>query len=318
MNIKSANLFLLTAGIVIVVIIATLFRVSPEIVNAQSSHSTSAQNYRIISFELPQSYKFAGESVPMELFYVRENLERELLVNTYWHSSTLLLLKRANRWFPVIEPILKKNNIPDDFKYLSMIESNLTNARSPAGAVGFWQFLEATGKEYGLEINKDVDERYHLEKATSAACRYLQKAYSKYGNWSLVAAAYNAGNRRIDNFLAEQQVESYHDLLMAEETERYLFRMIAVKMITENPVNFGFYPEIEKLYTPYQWKEVDVNSTITNLAEFAASHGITYKLLKIFNPWLRSNQLPVAAGKSYTIKIPTGHFAKTHRQLTRN
>jgi len=318
MSIKKISLWLLAAAFVVGFLLLLIFRNAPEALIAQSSHSTSAQNYRIISFDLPQSLKFAGETIPMELFYVRESLERELIVNTYWHSSTLLLLKRANRWFPVIEPILKRHNIPDDFKYLSMIESNLTNARSPAGAVGFWQFLEATGKEYGLEINKDIDERYHLEKATAAACRYLQKAYNKYGSWSLVAASFNAGNRRIDGFLAEQQADSYHDLLMAEETERYLFRMIAVKMITENPVNYGFYPEIEKLYTPLQWKEIEVSATINNLAEFAASHGITYKLLKIFNPWLRTNQLPVTAGKSYTLKIPTGHFAKTHRQVRQN
>ncbi len=174
-------------------------------------------------FDLPDELYFADLRIPIELFYTSESLERELIVNTYWHSSTLLLLKRANRWFPVIEPILAAHQIPDDFKYLAMIESSLTNARSPAGAVGFWQFLEGTAKDYGLEINKDVDERYHLEIATAAACRYLLKSYERYNDWALVAAAYNAGNRRINSFMEDQMADSYFDLLMAEETERYLF-----------------------------------------------------------------------------------------------
>jgi membrane-bound lytic murein transglycosylase D len=289
------------------------------LLNAQSSEkqivSSASQNYRIISFDLPNELYFAGERVPMELFYVRESLERELVVNTYWHSSTLLLLKRANRWFPVIEPILAKNGVPNDFKYLSMIESNLTNARSPAGAVGFWQFLETTAKEYGMEVTKDVDDRYHVEKSTEAACRFLLKAYNKYGSWSLVAAAFNAGNRRIDGFLQEQQADSYFDLLMAEETERYLFRMIAMKMIVENPTFYGFYPEIEKLYQPLTYDIVKVNSSILNLADFSKEKGISYKLLKYFNPWMRSNQLPVNPGKSYAVKIPLEPFNLTHYQI---
>lgn len=287
--------------------------------NAQSSEkqmpNASAQNYKIISFDLPNELYFAGEKVPMELFYVRESLERELVVNTYWHSSTLLLLKRANRWFPVIEPILAKNGVPNDFKYLSMIESNLTNARSPAGAVGFWQFLEATAKEYGMEVTPDVDDRYNVEKSTEAACRFLLKAYNKYGSWSLVAASFNAGNRRIDGFLKEQQADSYFDLLMAEETERYLFRMIAMKMIVENPTFYGFYPEIEKLYQPLAFEIVNVNASILNLADFSKEKGISYKLLKYFNPWMRSNQLPVGPGKSYAVKIPTEPFDLTHYKI---
>ena len=310
---------LLTLGIVIASVTAGLFWFQfsqPTFLNAQSSPfgdtQNGMQNYRIISFDLPDDLWFAGEKVPLDMFYVRESLERELIVNTYWHSSTLLLLKRANRWFPVIEPILKEQGIPEDFKYLSMIESNLTNARSPAGAAGFWQFLEATGKEYGLEVNKDVDERYHLEKATVAASRYFKKAFNRYGSWALVAAAYNAGTRRIDGFLAEQQASSYFDLLMAEETERYLFRMIAVKMIVNNPNLYGFYPEVEKLYQPLSHKTIQVNATIPNLAEFARTYGISYKLLKYFNPWLRSNQLPVVAGKTYEVKIPLEPFNKVH------
>ncbi|PKP53031.1 MAG: murein transglycosylase [Bacteroidetes bacterium HGW-Bacteroidetes-1] len=281
---------------------------------AQSDENiiVGSQNYRIVSFNIPDELVFAGEKVPVELFYVTENLERELIVNTYWHSSTLLLLKRASRWFPVIEPILKANGIPEDFKYLSMIESNLTNSKSSAGAVGFWQFLETTGKEFGLEINTDVDERYHVEKSTEAACRYFLKAFDKYKNWALVAAAYNAGSRRIDGFMNDQMADSYFDMLMAEETERYLFRMIAMKMIITDPNKYGFYPEFEKLYQPLSSSDFIADTSINNLAEFSKEKGITYKLLKMYNPWLRSNQLIVAAGKRYIIKLPEGSFKMTH------
>ncbi|MBK9291056.1 MAG: lytic transglycosylase domain-containing protein [Bacteroidetes bacterium] len=269
----------------------------------------------IVSIQLPASIDFAGEEVPLELYYVSEALERELLVNTYWHSSTLLLLKRANRWLPVIEPILKKNGIPDDFKYLAMIESNLTNSRSPAGAAGFWQFLEGTAREYQLEVTDQVDERYHLEKATEAACRYFRRAYNKYNSWALVAAAYNAGTRRIDDFLSRQQTDSYFDLLMAEETERYLYRILAIKMIHRNPRAFGFYPDLERLYEPLSFREIQVSESIPNLVEFARSQGVSYKLLRMFNPWLRTHELTVKPGKTYTLKIPDGRFARTHRPI---
>lgn len=269
----------------------------------------------ILSINMPSRLDFAGEEVPLNLYYVNESLERELLVNTYWHSSTLLLLKRANRWLPVIEPILKKNGIPDDFKYLAMIESNLTNSRSPAGAAGFWQFLEGTAKEYQLEVSDQVDERYHLEKATEAACRYFRRAYSKYNSWALVAAAYNAGTRRIDDFLSRQQTESYFDLLMAEETERYLFRILAIKMIHNNPRAFGFYPDVERLYEPLAFREVQISETIPNLVDYARTQGVSYKLLRMFNPWLRTHELTVKAGKTYTLKIPQGRFAQTHRPV---
>ncbi|HOI33265.1 MAG TPA: lytic transglycosylase domain-containing protein, partial [Bacteroidales bacterium] len=238
---------------------------------SQSSHSSreSDQNYRIVSFDLPDEVYFAGERIPVELFMTRESLERELIVNTYWHSSTLLLLKRANRWFPVIEPILAQYGIPDDFKYLSVIESGLTNAQSPAGAVGFWQFLKGTAKDYNLEISNDVDMRFHVEFSTAAACRYLLKAYEKYNSWSLVAASYNAGNRRIDGFLSDQKAESYFDLLMAEETERYLFRMIAMKMIVEEPEKYGFFPEIEKLYPPLNYELVTIDKSIDSWVDYS-------------------------------------------------
>lgn len=262
--------------------------------------------------ELPDTMFFCGEEVPLDLFYVRERLERELLVNTYKHSATILLLKRTTRWFPVIEPLMEKNGLPNDFKYLAMIESELTNAVSPSKAVGFWQFLEGTGKEYGLEINKEVDMRYNVEKETVAACKYLKESYRKFGSWTLAAAAFNCGNGRITKTQSEQRVDSYFDMLLPEETQRYVFRILALKLITENPEKYGFQISDNGWYRPYETKNVTIVQSIPNLADFAYMQGTNLKMLKFFNPWLRSNSLTVSAGNSYEIKIPTGKFAKTH------
>ncbi len=258
----------------------------------------------VYSIDIPEQVNFAGEEAPLEVFYVREYLDRELTVNTYFHSSTISLFKRANRWFPLIEPILKENNIPNDFKYLALIESGLENVTSPAGAKGFWQFLKKTGREYGLEVNSGIDERYNVEKSTVAACKYLNESYEKYGNWTLVAAAYNAGNRRISESLEEQRVNSYYDLLLNAETARYVFRILAIKTIFENPGKFGFHIQEEDLYPPIPTKKIKVTSTIHNLVEFAEQHGITYKTLKIFNPWIRKDYLPNRLGRTYYISIP--------------
>lgn len=265
--------------------------------------------------ELPDSMTFCGEEVPLDLFYVRERLERELMVNTYRHSATILLLKRTSRWFPVMEPIMEKNGLPEDFKYLSMIESELTNAVSPSKAVGFWQFLEGTGKEYGLEINKEVDMRYDVEKETVAACKYLKDSYRKFGSWTSAAAAFNCGNGRITKTINEQRVDSYYDMLLPEETQRYIFRILALKLITENPEKYGFQIGDNGWYQPYETKTVTVVQSIPDLVNFAFMQGTNIKMLKYFNPWLRSNSLTISAGNSYEIKIPTGNFAKTHRRM---
>jgi hypothetical protein len=256
------------------------------------------------SVEIPETLDFANEGVPMGLFYVKESLDRELLVNTYWHSSSLMLFKRANRWFPVIEPILKKNGIPDDFKYLALIESGLQNVTSPAGAKGFWQFLKSTAREYGLEVNSGIDERYNVEKSTGAACRYLNDSYEKYANWTLVAAAFNAGNRRISEQLNKQKVETYYNLLLSEETSRYVFRILAVKTIFNNPESYGFQLKEEDLYPPIPTKTVTVTQTVHNLVDFANEHHITYKTLKYFNPWMLKDYLPNRSRRTYHIKIP--------------
>jgi len=258
--------------------------------------------------EFAEDITFAGERVPLEMFNIRERYERELLSNCYFHSNTMLVVKRSKRWFPVIEPILAKYQVPDDFKYLCVIESMLTNAVSPSGAVGFWQFLESTGKDFGLEINKDVDMRYNIELETEAACKYFLQAYKIFNNWTLVAASFNAGTRRVEKFMREQKVNSYYDLLMADETERYIFRILAIKTIMEEPEHFGIYVSKSLEYQPFRYKTIVITKNVDDWADFAKDHDITYKLLKIFNPWLRSNKLKVKNGKTYEIKIPLKPF----------
>ena len=260
--------------------------------------------YNIYSLAIPTDVSFAGEAIPLSDFEVRERLDKELHVNTYWHSQTILFFKRANRWFPVIEPILSKNNIPDDFKYLALIESGFENVVSPAGATGFWQFMKATGIEYGLEINDEIDERYHAEKATEAACKYLQNAYNKFGSWSLVAASYNAGMGRISSQLDRQQASNYWDLLLNSETERYVFRMAAIKIIFENPENFGFNIRKKDLYKNFVIENDTVTGPIESFASYAKEKQINYKLLKFFNPWLRESYLRNKLGKTYVIQLP--------------
>jgi hypothetical protein len=214
------------------------------------------------------------------------------------------LIKRANRWFPVIEPILKEYGIPDDFKYLAVAESGLKNVTSPAGAKGFWQIMKATGREYGLEINSGIDERYHLEKSTKVACQYLLDAYEKYGNWTLAAASYNAGMNKISNETERQDQVSYYDMNFGEETGRYIYRILAIKQILNHPKDYGFHLRSEDLYQPYDTYEVTVNNTIPSLSDFAKDHGLNYKELKIYNPWMLQSHLPDESRRVYHIKIP--------------
>ena len=266
------------------------------------------RNYKIFAVDIPKDISFSGEVVPLNVFYVRESLDRELLVNTYWHNKTVLLFKRAHRWFPVIEPILSEYGIPDDFKYLAVIESGLSNAVSPSGAVGFWQFLKGTAKDYGLEVDKDVDERYHVQKSTEAACRYFRDSYQKFDDWTLVAAAYNAGKRRITESLEEQAEDSYYDLLLSEETGRYVFRILALKTIFDNPTQYGFFLREKDFYPPIPVKTMKVDKDIKDFVAFAKEHDISYKVLKMFNPWLRDKKLKVKRGKTYLISIPEDDY----------
>ena len=258
----------------------------------------------VTSLDLPANISFAGEAVPLNIPDVHERFDKELQINTYLHSSTLFLMKRANRWLPQIDSILKHNGIPEDFKYLALIESALINDVSPKNAVGFWQILKTSGKELGLEITKEVDERYDPIKSTQAACKYLKKAHRKFGNWTLVAASYNRGMSGVGKALANQKIGSYYDLFLNEETSRYVFRILAIKEIFENPEKYGFKLNPEHLYQEEELRKVEVKETIKDLVNFANAQGINYKLLKRHNPWLREERLTVKKGKSYFIAIP--------------
>ncbi len=261
--------------------------------------------YCVASPSVPSQTDFAGETISLTRADMRERMDRELSAFTYMHSTTMLTIKRANRFFPVVEPILKEEGVPDDFKYLMAIESNLDIlARSPARAAGLWQFVEGTGRDYGLEVNANVDERYHVEKATRAACRYLKDAYGKYGDWLTVAASYNAGQGRISQELRRQQAERATDLWLVPETSRYIFRILAVKEVFKNPSRYGFLLRRENLYPMIPCKEVKVDSTITNIASFAKQYGLTASQLKEANPWLREYSLHNKGRKVYIISVP--------------
>lgn len=271
-----------------------------------------AKSYRISAIDIPADLNFAGEKVPQNDPEVMERIDREFLVNTYWQSNALLLMKRANKYFPVIEPILAKNGIPDDFKYLAVAESGLTNVVSPAGATGFWQIMRETGREYGLEVNSNVDERYHLEKSTQVACEYLNKWKKKYGSWTLTAATYNAGPGGINKYMSIQKVDDYYDLLLGEETGRYLFRIMAIKEILSNPEKYGFHLEKEDMYNAVPSFTVEIDEPVTSFADFSEQYEINYKILKRHNPWLREPHLNNSSRKKYTIEIPNkGYYMES-------
>ena len=262
------------------------------------------QDYKIISPKIPNNITIFGEGVPLDNFEVYERVDREILVNTYWHSATILAIKRAARWFPVIEPILKQNNIPDDFKYLAVVESNLENVVSPAGATGYWQFIKSAAKQYGVEVTDEVDERYDVIKSTEAACKYLNAAYAMFGNWTMSASSYNAGMSGIDKWSGLQKTTNYWNLVLGSETSRYVSRIIAMKLIMENPSAYGYDLKEEDLYKPLKYKEVELTSSVTDFAEYASTLGVNYKTLKLYNPWLRDTKLKIRSGVTYKIKVP--------------
>ena len=255
-------------------------------------------------YRLPDEVTFAGEKMPLENFDTKESLDREILVSAYRHSSTILIIKRANRYLPVIEKILQKNGIPDDFKYLVAAESEYSNMVSPVGATGFWQIMQATGREYGMEINSVVDERYHIEKSTQFACDYFRKSYEKYGNWTLAAASYNGGRAALDEQIRIQRQNNYYDLLLTEETARYIFRAVAYKLVITDPASYGFEISREELYPGLKYYEVRVDTAVADFSAFAEKYGTNYKLLKFLNPWLRKPYLTSGPGKEYYIKVP--------------
>lgn len=262
------------------------------------------ENQNIKSLELPTVLDFAGEPVPLYNFDVAEALDRELMINTYWHSQTMTLIKKSKRFFAVIEPILKENGIPDDFKYIPVAESGFNNLTSPASAVGIWQFLEGTAKDYGLEVNKEIDERYHLEKSTQAACKFLTKSNELYKSWTMAAASYNIGRSNLNKLIKKQKNDYYYDMLLGDETQRYVFRLLAFKLIMENPAKYGFEIEEKDYYPVIPTYSVSIDSTIQDLAQFAIDKGINYKILKMFNPWLRDNYISNKKKKTYHLTLP--------------
>jgi hypothetical protein len=297
--------FLISLSIISLALLLVYF--SP--VSDEAFRQKFLTEYQILSPPLPDSLFFADEKVPMEQFDVRERIEREFLVNTYWQSQTILLLKRSARWFPVLDSILTANKVPTDFKFLAAAESGFINVVSPAGAVGFWQFLKTTGKKYGLEINDEIDERYNVEKSTEAACKYFLRSYQQFNSWALVAASYNMGMEGVEQQIEKQKVSSYYDLLLNDETFRYVARIIAMKEILMHPDNYGFHIRQKDLYSPYQYSEICVDSSVTDLADLSLSQNINYKKLKLLNPWLRQNAITNKSGKSYFVKILNGDYS---------
>lgn len=262
-----------------------------------------------IPVELPTKLSFAGEEVPLEYYDVRENLDREILSTMYFHSQTIRYIKNAPRYFSIIEPILKSNGVPEDFKYLCVAESGFdVRAVSPAKAVGLWQIIESAAKEIGLEVNDEVDERYHIEKSTEAACRIFKSAYLKFGSWSLVAASYNGGRTFVVRQMTNQKMTSYYDLLFGEETSRYVFRILAFKLVMEEPEKYGLMINKDQLYPIIKTSNLEIKKPVTDWAAFAIEHGINYKILKMYNPWLRENYLKNPTMKTYTLKIPEKGF----------
>jgi len=279
--------------------------------NRFENSSKFREKYTIYSQLIPKNLDFAGERVPLEYFDVFEGLDREIHINTYWQSQTIFLLKKVNRYFPEIEPILKEENVPSDFKYLVVAESSLTNIASPSNAEGFWQFLKNTGKDYGLEINNEIDERYNLEKSTHAACKFLKESFKIYGSWTMAAASYNIGRPGLSKHVKSQKEGYYYNLFLNEETARYIFRILAMKMIVENPELYGFHIQKKDLYPPFKFSTVKVDTSISDLAAFAKKFNTNYKLLKIFNPWLRNDQLTNKIRKEYFIRIPDETFRES-------
>jgi hypothetical protein len=286
------------------IVLITVFFMNAIHENEVQSITNTHKNYKIQALQLPANLNLAGERVPIEIPDVKERMDRELLVNTYWQSNGLLLIKRANQYFPILEPLLKKYGLPDDFKFLALAESGLIDETSSVGAAGMWHFMKTTGKEYGLEINKNVDERYHIEKSTKVAAEYLKKSKDRLGSWTLAAAAYNAGNYGVASRLETQQVDNYYDALLPDETERYIFRILALKEVISNPRKYGFVFDESDLYTLEKTREIEVDTAITNIASFAKNYGLNYKEFKKYNPWLRENHLNNKSRKLYQIKIP--------------
>jgi hypothetical protein len=299
-----SNLYGAATGVIVtcVVLLSTCGLKTRE---ETKSDCKEEQLFMFTSPPVPGSLTFMGENVPLDRFDVFESLERELLVNSYFHSQTIRLIKLAPRYFSVIDPILKEEGIPSDFRYLAVAESTLDpRAVSPAGAAGLWQFMKPAAVRYGLEVNGEVDERFHVEKSTRAACMYLKEMHGKYGNWGLTAASYNAGPASVDKQIERQKESNYFDLLLNEETARYVFRIMSLKLVLENPEKYGFLIKEEEKYPVLKTKEIELSGSVPDFVLFAKGLGMNYKMLKYYNPWLRDNFLTNREAKTYILQIP--------------
>ena len=295
--------YFILAGLLILITIGIFLLIK----NSNSSKTISFKThskYQVYALDLPQNISFAGERCPLEREDIAERFDRELHVNTYWRSNTLLLMKRINRWFPMIERVFKNEGIPDDFKYLAIAETMLQNLESPAGAAGFWQLLPTTARELGLEVNNEIDERYDQLKATYAAAKYLKRAKKRFGSWTNVAASYNRGMNGYQRALRKQKVNDFYDLKLNSETSRYVFRILAFKEIIENPEKYGFKIRRKQYYPEIKTIKLKVDTTINNLVDFAHKNGITYKTLRLHNPWVNDYSLSNNKRKTYTFLIP--------------
>jgi len=260
---------------------------------------------KIYAPPIPEKIEFAGEEMPQDKFDAFERFDRELLNICFSHATTMNSMKLAGRYFPTIEPILKKNGVPDDIKYLAVTESNLRNATSPAGAKGIWQFMPETARSYGLEVSDEIDERYHLEKVTEAACKLLSKTQKDFNSWTLAAAGYNMGPAGVRRTMTAQKHDSYYDLHLNNETSRYVPRILVFKYVMQDPTAYGFYLDKEDLYPPLpKYKNVEVSTAVPSWAEFAQQQGITYRNLKVHNPWIMSDKLTNKLRKTYLVQIP--------------
>ncbi|AWW30934.1 lytic transglycosylase domain-containing protein [Echinicola strongylocentroti] len=313
---KNTHAYILYGLVAVLFILVLYYRNSPE---ATSSGQRTGKPYtspltsrdkggetspRVKLLDLPEKMEFAGEPVPLGKMDIKERFEREMYVNAFWESNMLLMMKRSAKYLPTIEKILAEYNIPEDFKYVALIESGLQNVVSPAGARGFWQFMEGTAKDFGLEVTREVDERYDFEKATHAACKYLQQSYAKFGKWTSVAASYNIGQTGLRRRMNDQQQPDYYELLLNEETGRYMFRILAFKEIFEHPEKYGFVLDEKDYYHMPTLKTLVIKSSVKDLAEWAIKNGTNYKQLKIYNPWLRTPKLTVRRDREYKIKLP--------------
>jgi membrane-bound lytic murein transglycosylase D len=311
----------LAAGLILICLTASILIINQSFKESQGKNKTESFQDSIYfnkPYKLPDNVSFAGEKMPMDNIDTRESLDREILISAYRHSSTIMIIKRANRFLPIIEKILKEYNIPDDFKYLVAAESEFSNMISPSGATGFWQIMPETGKEAGMEINTVVDERYDVDKSTQFACDFFRKSYEIYGNWTLTAASYNGGRAALDEQIKIQQQNNYYDLLLSEETARYIFRAVAYKLVINDPKAFGFTLDKSDLYPELKYFEVKVDTTVSDFSAFAKKFGTNYKLLKFLNPWLRKPYLTPKPNKEYLIKIPAEGMRSFEKEDTIN